>query len=68
VDTVRRALQSEEPPRYRRVERPSKLDRFREEIHRLLREGRRAPGQVIRERVQELRCSKLASNADAART
>jgi hypothetical protein len=40
-NTVRRALRSEEPPRYRRAERPSKLDPFREEIHRLL--GERNP-------------------------
>jgi transposase len=37
-NTIRRALRSEEPPRYRRAERPSKLGPFREEIHRLLRE------------------------------
>jgi transposase len=53
-NTVRRALRSEEPPRYRRAERPSKLDPFREEIHRLLRENGELPGQVIRERLQEL--------------
>src|SRR3954452_16358640 len=53
-NTVRRALRSEGPPRYRRAERPSKLDRFREEIHRLLREDGELPGQVIRERLQEL--------------
>ena len=34
--------------------RPSKLDPFREEIHRLLREDGELPGQVIRERLQEL--------------
>jgi transposase len=53
-NTVRRALRSEEPPRYRRAERPSKLDPFREEIHRLLREDGELPGQVIRERLQEI--------------
>jgi transposase len=53
-NTVRRALRSEEPPRYRRAQRPSKLDPFREEIHRLLREDGELPGQVIRERLQEL--------------
>ena len=53
-NTVRPALRSEEPPRYRRAERPSKLDPFREEIHRLLRKDGELPGQVIRERLQEL--------------
>ena len=53
-NTVRRALRSSEPPRYERRPRPSKLDPFREEIHRLLREDGELPGQVIRERLQEL--------------
>lgn len=53
-NTVRRALRSQEPPRYARRLRPSKLDPFREEIHRLLREDGELPGQVIRERLQEL--------------
>ena len=53
-NTVRRAVRSEEAPRYRRAERPSKLDPFREEIHRLLGEDGEMPGQVIRERLQEL--------------
>jgi transposase len=34
-DTIRRALRSAEAPQYRRRPRPSKLDPFREEIHRL---------------------------------
>ena len=53
-NTIRRALRSEEPPRYERRPRPSKLDPFREEIHRCLREDGEMPGQVIRERLQEL--------------
>ncbi|HEX3278894.1 MAG TPA: IS21 family transposase [Thermoleophilaceae bacterium] len=53
-NTIRRALRSQEPPRYRRAERPSKLEPFREEIHRLLGEDGELPGQVIRERLQEL--------------
>jgi hypothetical protein len=36
--TIRRALRASEPPRYQRPARASKLDPFREEIHRLLRE------------------------------
>jgi transposase len=53
-NTIRRALRSQRPPRYARAPRPSKLDPFRVEIHRLLREDGRLPGQVIRERLQEL--------------
>ena len=53
-NTVRRALRSEGPPRYARQVRPSKLDPFREEIHRLLVEDGQLPGQVIRERLQEV--------------
>jgi len=34
-NTVRSALRSEGPPRYRRGPRPSKLDPFKEQIHRL---------------------------------
>jgi transposase len=33
-DTVRRASRSSEPPAYRRAAKPSKLDPFKEEIHR----------------------------------
>jgi transposase len=51
--TVRRALRSGEPPRYRRPPRPSKLDPFREEIHRLLRSDACLPGKRIRELLEE---------------
>jgi transposase len=53
-NTIRRALRSDAPPRYARWARPSKLDSFREEIHRLLGEDGQLPGQVVRERLQEL--------------
>jgi transposase len=52
-NTVRRALRSGEPPRYRRPPRPSKLDPFREEIHRLLRSDVRLPGKRVRELLEE---------------
>lgn len=52
-NTVRRALRSGEPPRYRRPPRPSKLDPFRDEIHRLLREDPRLPGTRVRELIAE---------------
>ena len=45
-NTIRRALRSSEAPRYRRPPRPSKLDPFRDEMHRLLREDPRLPGQA----------------------
>jgi hypothetical protein len=52
--TIRRALRSAEPPRYRRPPRPSKLDPFRDEIDRLLRLDPRLPGKRIRELIAEL--------------
>ena len=41
-------------PGYERRSRSLKLDPFREEIHRLLGEDGELPGQVVRERLQEL--------------
>jgi transposase len=52
--TIRRALRSDEPPRYRRPPGPSKLDPFRDEIERLLRSDPRLPGKRIRELIEEL--------------
>src|SRR5438445_447729 len=52
-NTVRRALRSGEPPRYRRPRRPSKLDPFRDEIDRLLRSDSRLPGKRVRELLEE---------------
>ncbi len=51
--TIRRALRSEQAPRYVRAPRPSKLDPFKEEVHRLLREEPRLPGTRVRELLQE---------------
>jgi transposase len=51
--TIRRALESEEPPRYRRPPRPSKLDPFRDEVKRLLQEDPRIPAKRIRELIEE---------------
>jgi len=53
-NTVRRALRREGPPRYERRPRPSKLDPFREEIHRLLRSDPSIPGKRLRELIGEL--------------
>ena len=52
-NTIRRALRSAEAPRYRRPQRPSKLDPFREEIHRLLRSEPRLPGTRVRKLLEE---------------
>ncbi len=52
-NTVRRALRAGEPPHYRRPPRPSKLDPFREEIHRLLRADPCLPGKRVRELLEE---------------
>jgi transposase len=53
-NTIRRALRSSGPPVYRRAPKPSKLDPFKEEIHRLLGEDPRLPGQRIRELIEPL--------------
>jgi transposase len=53
-NTVRRALRSDCPPVYRRPPRPSKLEPFRDEIHRLLRIDPRLPGQRVRELIAPL--------------
>jgi transposase len=52
-NTVRKALRSSEPPRYRRAPRPSKLDPFKPELHRLLRDDPSLPGKRIRELIEE---------------
>ncbi len=52
-NTVRTALRSPEPPRYRRAPRPSKLDPFKEEIGRLLKSDAKLPGKRIRELIAE---------------
>jgi transposase len=52
-NTIRRALRSGQPPQYRRPPRPSKLDPFRDEVHRLLRSDPRLPGKRVRELIEE---------------
>ena len=39
-NTIRAALRSDRPPAFSVPERPSKLDPFKDEIHRLLRDDR----------------------------
>jgi transposase len=53
-NTVRVALRSEGPPVFRVPERPSKLDAFRDEIHRLLSEDPRLSGVRVRELLEPL--------------
>jgi hypothetical protein len=48
-DTISRAVKSTGPPRYRRPRRPSKLDPFKDEIHRLLADDPKLPGTRLRE-------------------
>jgi len=52
--TVRRALRAEEPLRYRRPPRPSKLDPFKDEIHELLRTNAKLTGVRVRELIEPL--------------
>ncbi len=52
--TIRRALRSSEPPGYQRPPRPSKLDPFKDEIHRLLGDDPKLPGRRIRELIEPL--------------
>jgi len=47
--TIRRAIRSADPPRYSRPRRPSKLDPFTDEVHRLLKEDPHVPAVRIRE-------------------
>ncbi len=53
-NTVRRAIRSQEPPRYQRSAATSKLDPFKEEIHELLRQEPRLPGVRVRELIAPL--------------
>jgi hypothetical protein len=52
-DTIRNAINSEVPPKYERAPAGSKLDPFKDEIHRLLREDPKLPGQRVRELICE---------------
>lgn len=52
--TVRRALRSTDPPKYSRAPAPSKLDPFKDEVHRLLRSDPRLPAVRLRELLQPL--------------
>ena len=53
-NTVRRAVRSQEPPRYQRSPAASKLDPFKDEIHELLRRDPRLSGVRVRELIEPL--------------
>jgi len=53
-NTVRQAIRSDQPPRYERARDGSKLDPYKDEILRLLKEEPKLPGQRIRELIAPL--------------
>ena len=53
-NTIRAALRAPEPPGYQRAPAGSKLDPFKDEIHRLLEEEPELPGQRVRELIAPL--------------
>jgi transposase len=53
-ETVRRAIKSDKPPRYERASKGSKLDPFKDEVHRLLEKDAKLPGVVVREKLEAL--------------
>lgn len=53
-NTIRAALRGSAPPKYQRALVPSKLEPFKDEIHRLLKADPRMPGQRIRELIARL--------------
>jgi transposase len=53
-DTIRNAIKSDRPPKYERAPTGSKLDPFKDEIHQLLREDPKLPGQRVRELITAL--------------
>ena len=53
-NTVRAALRSNVAPEFCCPERPSKLDPFKDEVHRLLRDDPRLPGVRVRELIEPL--------------
>jgi transposase len=56
-ETIRRAIVSDGPPIYERARAGSKLDAFKDEIHRLLTEDPKLPGVRVRELLEPLGCT-----------
>jgi transposase len=53
-NTIRVALRSDQPPVFAVPERPSKLEPFKDEIHRLLKDDPKLPGVRVRELLEPL--------------
>jgi transposase len=53
-NTIRAALRSDQPPAFRCPQRPSKLDPFKDEIHRLLKDDPKLTGVRVREEIERL--------------
>jgi len=53
-NTIRAALRSDAPPSFRCGERPSKLEPFMDEIHRLLKDDPKLTGVRVRELIEPL--------------
>jgi transposase len=53
-NTIKRALRSDQPPKFKCLERPSKLDPFKDEIHRLLKDDPKLSGVRVRELIEPL--------------
>jgi transposase len=56
-NTIRAALRATEPPGYRRAPAGSKLDPFKDEIHRMLKKNADLPGVRVRELLEPLGCT-----------
>jgi transposase len=56
-NTIRRALRSDQPPSYQRAPRPSVLEPFKPEVHRLLKKDSALTGVRIRELLAPFGCT-----------
>jgi transposase len=56
-NTIRRALRSDRPPVYERAPKPTLLEPFKAEIHRLLKDDSKLPGVRVRELLEPLGCT-----------
>jgi transposase len=63
-DTIRRAINSSEPPVYRRAPAGSRLDPFKDEIHRLLADDHKLTGVRVRELLEPLGCTACKTVVD----
>jgi hypothetical protein len=56
-DAIRKAINRSEPPVYRRAPLGSKLDPFKDEIQRLLKDDHKLPGVRVCELLEPLGCT-----------